>query len=31
VPWPDWQALDPAGLSLIDIDVPGDLHRTPRR
>jgi molybdopterin-guanine dinucleotide biosynthesis protein A len=31
VPWPDWQVLDPAGLSLVDIDEPGDLHRTPSR
>ena len=31
VPWPGWQALDPAGLSLVDIDEPGDLHRAPDR
>jgi molybdopterin-guanine dinucleotide biosynthesis protein A len=25
VPWPEWRALDPAGLSLVDVDEPGDL------
>jgi molybdenum cofactor guanylyltransferase len=25
VAWPEWQALDPAGLSLVDVDEPGDL------
>ncbi|MGH2464292.1 MAG: molybdenum cofactor guanylyltransferase [Candidatus Limnocylindrales bacterium] len=27
VPWLEWQVLDPAGLSLVDIDEPGDLWR----
>ncbi|HEY2887752.1 MAG TPA: molybdenum cofactor guanylyltransferase [Candidatus Limnocylindrales bacterium] len=27
--WPEWQALDPPGLSLVDIDEPGDLPETP--
>lgn len=25
VPWSDWQGLDPLGLTLVDIDEPGDL------
>jgi molybdopterin-guanine dinucleotide biosynthesis protein A len=25
VPWPEWRALDPAGMSLVDIDQPSDL------
>ncbi len=25
LPWPGWQAIDPAGLSLVDVDEPGDL------
>ena len=29
VPWPEWQALDPPGLSLVDIDEPGDLPEPP--
>jgi molybdopterin-guanine dinucleotide biosynthesis protein A len=27
LPAPDWQALDPAGATLVDIDIPADLDR----
>jgi molybdopterin-guanine dinucleotide biosynthesis protein A len=28
LPWADWQVLDPGGLTLVDIDEPGDLPGT---